>query len=283
MKLSRGLILLTVCSIGISSVAKAEDPGITVTATGEATVKPNRMEIEVKASASAELTGDAVVKYRDGLRRAKEAFEKLKIENLQVEDRGMNVANGAVGATNNNFVALNGGAPAAAKPEVNISKSLRLAVTGVDKLSEEQLIALVAKLLDTAKDAGVSPGGNSTNSLLMRMNGMAGPTTMVTFIADDTTAARKKATADAFHQAHEKAQKLAELAGVTLGPVISMEDIGASAEKGMSMQERMVQMIYGGGDTASDDSRLTSSLLIEMPVRVGLRVRFALQSGGAAK
>jgi uncharacterized protein len=280
---SHGLLIVVVCLMGIATIARADESGITVAAVGEATVKPNRLEIELKSGASAELTGDAVVKYRDGLRRAKEAFDKLKIENLQVEDRGMNVANTAAGG-NNGVINLGGGAPAAAKPEVNISKSLRLVVTGVDKLSEEQLINLVAKLLDTAKDAGVTTGGDSNNSLLMRMNGMAGPTTMVKFIADDAAAARKKATQNAFKQAQEKAQQMAEMAGSKLGPVISMEEAAGGAEKGMSLQERMVEMIYGGSsNTAPDDPRLTSNLLVDMPVRVNLRVRFALQSGGAAK
>jgi uncharacterized protein len=279
-----GLLFLALCSIGICGVARAEDAGITVAATGEATVKPNRLEIEIKSGASAELTGDAVVKYRDGLRRAKEAFEKLKIDNLQVEDRGMNVANTAAGG-NNGVINLGGGAPPAAKPEVNISKSLRLVVTGVDKLSEEQLINLVAKLLDTAKDAGVAAGGDSNSSLLMRMNGMAGPTTMVRFIADDPAPARKKAAQEAFKQGREKAQQMAEMAGATLGPVISMEETsGGAGEKGMSLQERMIEMIYGGGGSAApDDPRLTSNLLVDMPVRVSLRIRFGLQPGGANK
>ena len=104
----RSLFAPIVCLIGIASIANADEGGITVTATGEATVKPNRLEIEIKSVHSAELTGDAVVKYRDNLRRAKEAFEKLKIENLQVEDRGMNVANTAAGG-NNQVINLGGG------------------------------------------------------------------------------------------------------------------------------------------------------------------------------
>ena len=52
----------------------------------------------------------------------------------------------------------------------------------------------------------------------------------------------------------------------------------------MSLQERMVEMIYGNGaNTAPEDPRLTSNLLVDMPVRVNLRIRFALQSGGANK
>ncbi|HTQ40355.1 MAG TPA: SIMPL domain-containing protein [Pirellulales bacterium] len=285
MKSNLRVLLAVLLLQGLCYLAKADDSGILVSATGESTIKPNRLEIEIKASASAELTGDAVVKYRDALRRAKEAFEKLKIEKLELEDRGMNVANSAAGNNNVNGFVPNGAAPTA-KPEVNISKSLRLSVTGIDKLSEEDLVSLVAKLLDTAKDAGVSVGNDANNSLMMRINGMSTPVAMVTFVADDPSTARQAASEKAFTQAQQKAQKLAEMAGAQLGPVLSMEEGGASSGKQESLQERMIEMIYGGGNSnTAEDPRLTSSLLIDMPVRVNLRVRFELEpkANGAAK
>ncbi|HZZ28825.1 MAG TPA: SIMPL domain-containing protein [Pirellulales bacterium] len=271
------ILLAGLLLFGLCKVAAADDPGISVSAVGESSIKPNRLEIEIKAAASAELTGDAVVKYRDALRRAKEAFEKLKIEKLELVDRGMNVANNAAGG-NNNMINLGGGNPqATAKPEVNISKSLRLSVSGIDKLSEEDLVSLVAKLLDTAKDAGVSVGDTTSNSLLSRINGMSTPVAMVTFVADDPAGARQTASEKAFAQAKQKAQKLAEMAGAQLGPVISMEEGMEGSNKTESLQSRMIEMIYGGGGGAPDDPRLTSTLLVDMPVRVNLRVRFALE------
>ncbi len=68
------------------------------------------------------------------------------------------------------------------------------------------------------------------------------------------------------------------MAGSQLGPVISMEETIGGSGKQESLQERMIEMIYGGGQSnGPEDSRLTSSLLIDMPVRVNLRVRFALE------
>jgi uncharacterized protein YggE len=266
-----------VLSIALTSIAlAAEEPGITVSAIGEAKVNPNRLEIEIKAGAAAELTGDAVVKYRDALKRTKESFDKLKIDKLELVDRGTNVANSAPAANQNNFN-MPGNQQGAVKPEVNITKSLRLAVTGIDKLSEEELVTLVAKLLDAAKDAGVAVGSDSNNSLLMRMNGMSMPVAMVTFVADDPSTARKQASEDAFKQAKEKAQRLAAMAGAQLGGVLSMEEGPAASGREESMQERLIETIYGGGQKAPDDPRLTSPTLLEMPVRVNLRVRFALE------
>jgi len=106
------------------SVVLAQETGITVMGTGEATVKPNRLEIDLKASSTAELTSDAVVKYRDSLRRAKDAFDKLKLEKLEIGDRGLNVTSSNPGQNPNQWV---NGNPVQnnAKAEVGISKSLR--------------------------------------------------------------------------------------------------------------------------------------------------------------
>src|SRR5262249_20221227 len=147
---------------------------------------------------------------------------------------------------------------AAGKPEVSITKSLRLSVSGIDKLTEEELVGLVAKLLDAAKDAGVAVGSEGNSSLIARMNGMSVPSQMVTFVADDPSAARKQASEDAFRQAKEKAQRLAAMAGAQLGSVLSMEETPATSGREESMQERLIETIYGGGQKAPDDPRLTS-------------------------
>jgi uncharacterized protein YggE len=274
-------IALTFCSLALLLVAQrlaaADDAGITVTATGESTVKPDRLEIDLKAAAGAELSADAVVKYKDALRRAKEAFDKLKLGNLQVIERGFNVASSGGGNPNAN--AFVGGQPQQpAKSEVDISKSLRLAVSGIDKMSEEEVATLVAKLLDTAKDAGVVAGSDTNSALMMRM-GVSAPNSMVTFVVNDPSAARKKAAEDAVRQAKEKAQRLAELTGSQLGAVLSVEENPVSTGKEKSAQERMMMLVYGLSGAEPDDPRLTSTSLAELPVRVNVRIRFALGPG----
>src|SRR5262245_17360566 len=78
--------------------ARADEEGISVIGTGEVKAKPSRVEIDVKAAGSAELTGDAIVKYRDALKRAREAFTKLKMKRLQVVEQGLAIGgNSATG------------------------------------------------------------------------------------------------------------------------------------------------------------------------------------------
>jgi uncharacterized protein YggE len=274
------------CSIGAGAFAADQEPaGITVSATGEAKVKPNRLEIEIKASAAAELTTDAVVKYRDALKHAKEAFEKLRVEKLTIEDQGVSLTGNGANNEGDFSPAVAQPAPgpgARAKQEVGISKSLHLEVTGIDKMPEEEVVALAARLLDVARDAGLTAGAAPTNSLISRMSGVAVANPMVTFFADDAHVAEEKATDEAFQQAKSKAQKLANLAGAQLGPVLSVE-VSPVAGADRSVTEQMMLMMMSEGAYEPTPDRLTSYTLTEMPVRVSLRVRFAIQTAGASK
>jgi len=278
----RLLLAVLLAAGACCGVAIGQETGITVTGTGESKVKPNRLEIDLRASSSAELTADAVVKYRDSVRRAKDAFDKLKLEKLEIDDRGLNVTSNTPGQNPNQFI---NGNPVQnnTKAEVAISKSLRLTITGVDKLSEEDVISLVAKLLDTAKDVGIGTGNDSKSQLMARF-GMSAPNSMVTFVADDPSAAMKKASEAAFQEAKQSATRLADLAGVKLGPVISVEDISAGPSKDKSVQEKLISSIYGIGTSDTEDPRMAASTLVELPVRITLRVRFAIQNpAGASK
>lgn len=276
----RSALLLALGLLGASPLMAADDTsGITVNAIGEAVVKPDRMEIRIKTSSAAELTADAVVKHREAIQRVKGAFEKLNIKNLKIEEGGLGFA--TPGAANARMLAMQG-QTAEVKGETDISKSLTLSVTGIDKLSEEDLTKLVAKLLDAVRDTGATIEGESAGgNIVAMMNGMGGANSIVTFIADDSSAARRKATEDAFGKAREKAQELAKLSGAKLGPVLALEESTVSGEKGKSAQEQLITTMYGIGDSSGSDSRLTSQAFKDLSVRIKLHVRFALQPEGA--
>src|SRR5205085_168527 len=86
-------ISLTICRaaavlallLGVPDVRAADDEGIRVSGVGQVLAKPNRLEIDVVAAGAAELTGDALVKYRESLKRTIDAFDQLKLKNLKVE------------------------------------------------------------------------------------------------------------------------------------------------------------------------------------------------------
>src|SRR6478672_5166797 len=70
------------------------EPGITVEGSGEARSTPDVVEINLKLTARAELTDDAVVKHRDARKRALETFKALKLDNLKLEDKDLSLRPG---------------------------------------------------------------------------------------------------------------------------------------------------------------------------------------------
>jgi len=233
--------------------------------------------------AAAELTADAIQKYRDSLRRTTEAFEKLDMKDLTIEKRELSFANSTPGGNAGAAFAVVGGAPAAAKPQVDISRALRLVLGNIDQMEEAPLMETIGSLLDTARDSGATVGqGSSSNALLARMMGQqAGSTSMVTFVVDNASEQHEKAYQQAFSEAKARATRLAKLAGTALGPVISIEEAAEAPKDDASVQEQMITAIYGIGTKNSNRGlRLTSDKLGDIPVRVTLRVRFELGSQG---
>ena len=161
-------------------------------------------------------SADALVKYREAVHRAKETFAKLKIDGLQIVEQGLNVANNGVANQNvvyaaapavNPFGGNPGGNAPGVKQEMVIAKAMRLTVTGIDKLAEEQLVATVAKVLDGVRDAGLMMGVDPNNPNAQAEGQPANAVVM--FVADNLGQAREQATEAAYQNAKEKAQRIA--------------------------------------------------------------------------
>ena len=264
-----GVVLFFAASVGVAE----DSAGIRVTASGEAMAMPDLLEIDVRAAGSAELTGDALSKYRDAATRIREALAKLDVPNVSVKEQGLSFKTQpgnaqAMAALANANQPLKGG--------VDIQKSLRLTVTGIDKLPEEEVAKAIAKLIDTAKDAGGATGKPSNAMLEMMGRGTA--STLVNFVVSDATEARKKAYDHAFREAKARAENLAALAGVKLGGVLSLSESSSPVADEASLQERMISAVYGvGNEKGATEVRITSSELVEVPVRITLEVRFGIQ------
>lgn len=262
------------------AAARAEDAGITVSGTGQVKVKPDSVEIEITTSGSAELTGDAIVKYRDSTRRAMAAFKALNLKNLKIEQQGLSIASSS-GTNPLMAIANPGAAAAAAKSQTVISRSHRVILSNIRDISEQQLMEVLGKILDTAKDSGASASPSAQSTMMAMMLGGRGNSSqsLVTFVLNDAAEVREQAYQKAFEQARSRARRLATLAGAELGAVLSVQE-GPPAPKGAkSVQESMMSAIYGIGanKSDSDDMRVTSDKFGEIPVRVTLQIRFAIK------
>ncbi len=248
--------------------------GITVYGTGERRTRPHMVEIDLRASASAELTADALVKYRDAKRRTLEAFDKLQLEKLTIEEQGLTLTPGSM---NEVMQRMWGGMPpnAAAKSQVQISSVLRLRLEGIRDKPPEEVMETLGKLLDVAQDSGASLGPSQEEMSMAWRYGYAPATTMVRFVVRDLTALREEAYELAVADARSRAERLARLNGVKLGAVLSVQEIEVSGDDVGSYQPYYPS--YNPPSGRRDGPQITSESFAEIPFRVKLLVRFAIE------
>jgi uncharacterized protein YggE len=244
--LHRAVVLLCLFSVA----AAADDEGITVTGTGEAQADPDCLEVDISASGSAELTGDAVIKYRDRMRRITEAFKKLNVKQLCLQQRELSIGNAADEQH--------------PRPQVAIVRALRVVVVDIQRMSEDDLLSTLGKVIDAAKDAGVAPEEMQAGTFAVR------------FALRDAAAVREAACQKAFEHAKEQASRLAKLAGGALGRAVGVADTSASTDHAAVTET--IYAIYGrdAEPEPEEQGRIVSSSLKAIPVRVSLRVRFEL-------
>lgn len=115
-------MVLAICG---TTSSLAEENGISVSGTGRVMVMPDQLEITVSPGGSAELSSDALVKYRDAVSGVTEAFEGLRMEKLTIHTKELFVQQ-AGGVVSPQMAALGRGGDPNAKAEVKISRALNL-------------------------------------------------------------------------------------------------------------------------------------------------------------
>jgi uncharacterized protein YggE len=233
--------------------------GFTVTGKGFVSAKPNLLEFDLEVSAASELTADAIVKYRDAKRRLQDAFAALKLENVTVEEQGLLVDE--KGSDYSPFF-FDFQPNKKAKVEVQLARKLIVKCSNIRKLDEEALLTLVAKLLDVAQDAGGKVGTGHNPRFNYFYGYMPGQRGLVRFIVDDLDKLEEEAYAKAVADAEARAQRLAKLARVKLGPVTAVREVVSPSLKEPTQEDDVPR------------KRLESPRYQEIPVRVELTVRF---------
>jgi uncharacterized protein YggE len=279
MKCALALASTLLCLLASRAAAQYEPPaqasnGITVYGTGERRTRPHMVEIDLRASASAELTADALVKYRDTKRRTLEAFQQLQFEQLSIEEQGLTLTPGSM---NEVVQRMWGGMPpnASAKAQVQISSMLRLRLDGIRDKSPEQVMEMVGKLLDVAQDSGSTLGPSQEEMAMAWRYGYAPTGAMVRFVVRDLAALREEAYELAVSDARSRAERLARLNGVKLGPVLSVQELEVSGDESVLNQPNYPR--YNPPAATNDGPQITSESFAEIPFRVKLLVRFSIE------
>jgi uncharacterized protein YggE len=235
--------------------------GLTVAGKGSVSARPDLLEIELEVSAASELTADAIVKYRDARRKLQEAFSALKLANVTVEERGLLVDKKGMA---NRYYFFMGEPSSRTKTEVQLSRSLVVKASDVRKMDEEALLQLAAKLLDVAQDAGARLGkGNDFDPYDYYWGNPRRHDGLVRFVLDDFDKLQEEAYEKAIVDARARAERLARLSRVELGPIVAVREIHVPGEP----QDP-------SGDEPQPRKRLVASKLQEIPIKVELLVRF---------
>lgn len=249
--------------------------GISVAGTGEVKAKPKVVQIDATVTGDAELAADAIVKYRDARRRAVDALNGLKLEGLKIDTNGFAVAQGIDQAQMQAM--MQGNAAPAGKQRVNVSEQLKLNLSGLERYKDEELMDIVLKVLDTGRDAGLVIGPRNLYETQMYYNsGRGTQANLVAFKLVDTDALREQAYKMAMDDARKKAERLAALAGVKLGRILSVKDAVAVGGSGGSSPQQMAMMAMYGVVAPPEQQELTSNVFKEISVKVNLAVQFEI-------
>jgi uncharacterized protein YggE len=267
-------VLLSASLLGLSgaTVEAADGPGITVSGTGKVEAMPDTVELTATVSGSAELAADAVEKYRGNKRRAIQALNGLKLKGFTVVGSGPSINSGT---TPNPMAALQAGQ--ANKPKVTdkvaVQERLTMTLSGINTMSAEELLQSLIRIIDVTKDAGLAIGPGPQGMIAIQLTG-AKPASLATFKLSDTDSLRPKAYQAAIQQARAKAGRLAQLAGVQLGDVISIQEPEPALKSDNSSGGGLSAYFALLGMASNKEPDYTSTEFQTIPVTVTLNVQF---------
>jgi uncharacterized protein YggE len=282
---------MSLCLLAVSA-ARAQvygDPtaqtgGITVNSLGELRAKPDLVELKVHVNANAELTDDALVKHRDAKQAIIKAYEKLKLENLKIDEQNLSVRTGnakeVMQAMMNGMVTNSSNS----RMQIDVASILRIRLSGISKMSDEEALKIVGKLLDTAQDSGGRLGPTNEEIQMQRyyggIRGMNMP--MVRFIVTGADKVREEAYQKAVADARQRAERLATLHNVKLGSVLAISETFVSGENPVAnVNNNYYYQTAMAGDGVDSRGEVPSETLSEVPFQVRMFVRFAISPAAA--
>ncbi|MEE9392477.1 MAG: SIMPL domain-containing protein [Planctomycetota bacterium] len=200
--------------------------GISVNGHASVPTKAVRLVVRGKLEVKAEMAGDALQEFANARARVLKTLGGLEIQGLSVSGAGLKVAikDAAGGGQHNPF---GGGGAAEPEPEVVITEMIDIRVVGLDKMDDKAQRSLIAKILDESKEAGLDFLGGGSNQVWNSpptKKSLANPG--IAYGLPPAAEIEDQAFKIALDDARARADRLARLAGVTLGPVTSIQALG---------------------------------------------------------
>jgi uncharacterized protein YggE len=196
------------CLAGEARPGEPAERTVTVSATGQATARPDTMYVRFIAEGSADAAAEALKECRKNAEEAAKAIAALNVENAAVE-RKMYRFGGAESAIR--FGARDG---AEAGAKARVAQLLEVKVRKIQGKKQEELAEVLAKVIDAAAKAGLE----LADALHERMTGEVGPAA-VEYALEDAGALREKALKDALARAKATLESL----GLKVGKLKSVD------------------------------------------------------------
>ncbi|WP_417374603.1 SIMPL domain-containing protein [Gimesia maris] len=257
------------------SSTAAENQGITVMGLGRVEAKPSVVELTGIVIGQGQLAGDAVTKFHGNRRRAETAFKNLKIPGLEVVEEGLSLYS-SLNASQMQAMMRGMAVNNTDSQELSVSETLKLRVTGIDKLSSQELLEMIVRIVDSGKDAGVIIGNDTSPSVPGTYNPSKARNTMATFKVTDVEKLKEAAYEQAVKDARSQAEKLAKLTGVKLGKVISVDGVGDSQKNTAAIYNQIISQ-YMAATGVNQTEEQASTLLKAIPIAVAVRVTYSIE------
>jgi uncharacterized protein YggE len=253
--------------------------GVGVTGKGEVVAKPDVVEIKLRVAGTAELTDDAIIKHRDARDRVLKAFETLKLQNLKAEDASLNVHSAL--SREQQQMLINRGIVQQGNTagQMEVSSTVRVRLTGIDKMPPDELMKTIGKLLDTAKDSGAGLGPTDEEQAMAARYGRTAGGTMVRFIVTGADQMREEAYKEAVKDARQRAERLAKLHFAKLGAVRSVQESFVSSDNTAQVNRQPWEL---QDPDITPPGEINTENMSGAVFQVRLMVQFALDSGDKA-
>ena len=284
----RTSILMTAVCL-LSAAAGAEDRAaaggrgseISVIGVASAQVKPSVVEIGATLSAEGELANDARVKERDARQKVIDTM-KTRAPEVALEFRGISVnpvfdASAIAMARQQQIMIQNGMVVQMQQNQqqdiprrYGVTEQVRLVLKDTDKLDAAKLVETVVRLIDIARESGLSVGQlNINNVTSYSSTSIQPPPPLIVCKASNGATVREEAYKAAMEDARKKASALAGIAGVKIGKVVGVEEMEAGGQGAQSSQT-------GQAAQKGTEAAISSELVGELSLNVRLGVRFEI-------
>jgi uncharacterized protein YggE len=199
---------------------------IKVTGVGKVSSMPDALELVGIVRGDGELAGDALTQFFAEANETIDRLQSLGIDGMTVSRQGLTVGQTIPGtsATERLLAARSGAPPEPGK--VFFSERLDIRIDGIDKFDRDEFLTTMVKIIDAGNEAGLAFGKPKTEIERIRSAPEAGYTL---FRLVNTADVQARARELAMQEARANAKELANLAGVTLGRVLSIEAVKTSS------------------------------------------------------